>query len=74
VSWTVEEPAASITYRRHMTSEQKVAVASPRTGRVRMEWRKVGGAKSENHLWDTEVEQVAAAWNLGLLKTEAMPV
>jgi hypothetical protein len=70
VTWTVEEPAATPEYRRQMTSEQLVAVAHSRTGRIQMRWMKVGGAKSANHMFDAETMQCAAVWSLGLFRSE----
>jgi hypothetical protein len=66
VEWSVSKAMATTEYWRHMDGEVKTEVRNKRNGRTVWEWH-LRSDRWPNHLFDCEVQQVAAAMFFGLL-------
>jgi hypothetical protein len=67
--WEIVEPYATEEYFRHLDGEYLGESYNPKTGKVKREWKK-RGRRWPNHLRDCELENIAVAIRLGILKTD----
>ncbi len=68
VRWEIPEQYATDEYFRHLDGEYEVDVYNPKTGKTQRIWKK-RGRRWPDHLRDCELEQIAVAIRLGVLKT-----